>query len=101
MGSTPSTASAQPFDGGSAAAVRPFQVDFPQSDVAELRRRIVETRWPERETVSDDSQGMPLALMQEVARYWGTEYDWSSCQTTLNARPNFVTEIDGLDVHFI
>ena len=81
--------------------IRPFQVSFPQSDLAELRRRVGATRWPERETVTDDSQGVPLALMQELARYWSKEYDWSKCEAKLNAQPNFVTEIDGLDIHFI
>jgi pimeloyl-ACP methyl ester carboxylesterase len=82
-------------------AVRPFDVGFPESDLDELRRRITATRWPERETVSDDSQGVRLELMQELARYWATDYDWSKCETTLNSVPNFITEIDGLDIHFI
>jgi pimeloyl-ACP methyl ester carboxylesterase len=82
-------------------AIRPFQVDFPEADLADLRRRINATRWPERETVDDDSQGVRLELMQELARYWGTDYDWSKCEARLNALPNFITEIDGLDVHFI
>ena len=81
--------------------VRPFQVGFPETELAELRRRVNATRWPERETVSDDSQGVPLAMMQELARSWGTEYDWRECEARLNALPNFVTEIDGLDIHFI
>ena len=66
-----------------------------------MRRRILATRWPERETVTDDSQGVPLATIQELARYWGTDYDWSKCQERLNALPQFITEIDGLDIHFI
>jgi pimeloyl-ACP methyl ester carboxylesterase len=82
-------------------AIRPFQVGFPQSDLTELRRRVGAARWPERETVTDDSQGVPLALMQELARYWATDYDWSKCEAKLNAKPNFITEIDGLDIHFI
>jgi pimeloyl-ACP methyl ester carboxylesterase len=81
--------------------IRPFRVGFPAEEVADLRRRIAATRWPERETVTDDSQGVRLALMQELARYWGTDYDWRACETKLNARPNFVTELDGLDIHFI
>ena len=81
--------------------VRPFQVGFPQSDLDELRRRIIAARWPERETVTDDSQGVRLELMQQLARYWATEYDWSKCEAKLNALPNFITEIDGLDIHFI
>ena len=81
--------------------IRPFRVGFPAEEVADLRRRIAATRWPDRETVTDDSQGVRLALMQELARYWGTDYDWGACETKLNARPNFVTELDGLDIHFI
>jgi hypothetical protein len=84
-----------------AVAVRPFRVEFPKAELAELRRRIEATRWPERETVTDDSQGVPLATMQELARYWATDYDWVPCQAKLNALPHFVTEIDGLDIHFI
>jgi pimeloyl-ACP methyl ester carboxylesterase len=86
---------------GDTAAVRPFQVSFPQSDLDELRRRVQATRWPEQETVSDDSQGARLAMMQELARYWGTDYDWRACEAKLNALPNFITEVDGLDIHFI
>ena len=86
---------------GDTAAVRAFQVGFPQADIEELRGRVQATRWPERETVSDDSQGARLAMMQELARYWGTDYDWRACEAKLNALPNFITEIDGLDIHFI
>jgi pimeloyl-ACP methyl ester carboxylesterase len=86
---------------GEQTAVRPFQVGFTEAELAELRRRISATRWPERETVTDDSQGVPLATMQELARYWGTDYDWSACEAKLNAVPHFITEIDGLDIHFI
>jgi pimeloyl-ACP methyl ester carboxylesterase len=82
-------------------AVRPFAVGFPEADLAELRRRVNATRWPEREPVSDDSQGVPLAMMQDLARYWGTDYDWRPCEARLNALPNFITDIDGLDIHFI
>jgi pimeloyl-ACP methyl ester carboxylesterase len=82
-------------------AVRPFRVDFPEAELVELRRRINATRWPERETVTDDSQGVPLALMQDLARYWASEYDWRPCEAKLNALPQFITEIDGLDIHFI
>jgi hypothetical protein len=82
-------------------AVRPFQVSFPEAELAELRRRVMATRWPERETVTDDSQGVPLATIQELARCWGTDYDWSKCQERLNSLPQFITEIDGLDIHFI
>ena len=83
------------------AAIRPFHVDFSEEELTELRRRVNATRWPERETVSDDSQGVPLAMMQELARYWGSDYDWRKCEANLNALPNFITEIDGLDIHFI
>ena len=82
-------------------SVRPFRVGFPEAELTELRRRVNATRWPERETVTDDSQGMRLALMQDLTRYWGTEYDWRPCEARLNALPNFITGIDGLDIHFI
>ncbi|MGZ4929459.1 MAG: epoxide hydrolase family protein [Halobacteriota archaeon] len=81
--------------------IRPFRVDIPEEAIANLRRRIAATRWPDKETVADTSQGVPLALIQELARYWGTDYDWRKCEAKLNALPQFVTEIDGLDVHFI
>ena len=81
--------------------VRPFRVDMPEEGVADLRRRITATRWPERETVTDDSQGVPLAMMQELARYWATAYDWRKCEAKLNDLPHFTTEIDGLGIHFI
>ena len=83
------------------SAIRPFQVGFPEAELTELRRRVNATRWPERETVNDDSQGVPLATMQELARYWATDYDWSTCEARLSALPHFITEIDGLDIHFI
>jgi len=83
------------------AEIRPFHVDVPETELAELRRRINATRWPERETVADASQGVQLATMQALARYWATEYDWRKCEARINAVPNFVTEIDGLDIHFI
>ena len=82
-------------------AIRPFRVEFPGDAVDDMRRRVAATRWPEKETVGDDSQGVPLDLMQDLARYWASEYDWQSCEAKLNALPNFVTEIDGLDIHFI
>jgi Epoxide hydrolase N terminus len=86
---------------GDKAAIRPFQARFSDEDLAGLRRRINATRWPERETVDDDSQGVPLAMMQDLARYWGSDYDWRACEAKLNALPQFITEIDGLDIHFI
>jgi pimeloyl-ACP methyl ester carboxylesterase len=81
--------------------VRPFEIEFPQEALDDLRRRIAATRWPERETVGDDSQGVPLATMQELLRHWGSTYDWRACEAKLNALPNFLTEIDGLDIHFL
>jgi pimeloyl-ACP methyl ester carboxylesterase len=84
-----------------ARAIRPFHVDVPDEALAEMRRRVAATVWPERETVADSSQGVPLATMQELARYWATDYDWRTCEAKLNALPQFVTEIDGLDIHFI
>ena len=81
--------------------IRPFSVNFPQERIAELRRRIAATQWPERETVTDTSQGVQLAPMQELARYWATDYDWRKVEARLNALPQFITEIDGLDIHFI
>ena len=83
------------------AAIRPFHVNFPEAELTEMRRRINATKWPERETVTDASQGVQLATMQKLAQYWATEYDWRKCETRLNALPNFITEIDGLDIHFI
>jgi pimeloyl-ACP methyl ester carboxylesterase len=82
-------------------AIRPFQVHVPESALVDLRRRIAETRWPDKETVTDQSQGAPLAKLQELVRYWGTEYDWRKAEAKLNALPQFVTNIDGLDMHFI
>lgn len=82
-------------------AVRPFQVNVPETELAELRRRINATKWPERETVADGSQGVQLALMQALARYWATEYDWRKVEAKLNSYPQFIIEIDGLDIHFI
>jgi pimeloyl-ACP methyl ester carboxylesterase len=86
---------------GTAMDVRPFRVDIPDEALVEMRRRIAATNWPERETVADQSQGVPLAMIQELARYWATEYDWRRCEATLNVLPQFTTEIDGLDIHFI
>src|SRR6202163_1066547 len=82
-------------------AIRPFQVNVPEAELTELRRRIQATKWPERETVTDASQGVQLATMQALARYWATEYDWRKIEAKLNAVPQFITEIDGLDIHFI
>jgi pimeloyl-ACP methyl ester carboxylesterase len=81
--------------------IRPFHVDVPQEHVDDLRRRIAATRWPSKELVTDRSQGVQLATMRELARYWATGYDWRRCESRLNALPQFMTEIDGVDVHFI
>ena len=82
-------------------AIRPFHVDVPEAELTDLRRRIKATRWPDRETVADASQGVQLETMQELARYWTTEYDWRKVEARLNALPQFITEIDGVDIHFI
>ncbi len=81
--------------------IRPFHVDMPDEAIADLRRRIAATRWPTRELVADRSQGVQLATIQELARYWATDYDWRACEATLNALPQFTTQIDGQDIHFI
>src|SRR3954469_16475095 len=83
------------------SAIRPFHVDVPDEALTEMRRRIAATVWPERETAPDSSQGVQLATIQELARYWATDYDWRTCEARLNALPQFVTEIDGVDIHFI
>ncbi|HZC82927.1 MAG TPA: epoxide hydrolase, partial [Rubrobacter sp.] len=85
---------------GGDVEVRPFRVDVPEEDLEDLRRRIAATRWPDRETVPDRSQGAQLAELQELVRYWGTDYDWRKGEAQLNAWPQFITEIDGVDVHF-
>src|ERR671922_1977145 len=82
-------------------AIRPFHVNVPEAELTELRRRIDATRWPEPETVTDQSQGVQLATIQRLARHWATEYDWRKCEARLKALPQFMTEIDGLDIHFI
>jgi pimeloyl-ACP methyl ester carboxylesterase len=82
-------------------AIRQLNIDVPEAELTQLRRRINATRWPDRETVTDESQGVQLATIQELARYWATDYDWRKCETKLNALPQFMTEIDGLDIHFI
>jgi pimeloyl-ACP methyl ester carboxylesterase len=82
-------------------AVRPFHINVPEEALVDLRRRIAATRWPDRETVTDRSQGVQLATLQELVRYWGTDYDWRKAEAKLNAWPQFVTKIDGLDIHFI
>jgi pimeloyl-ACP methyl ester carboxylesterase len=98
---TAEPAGAEAQASGSSGAIRPFRVSFPDEELSDLRRRVQTTRWPQRENVPDDSQGLQLATMQALARYWATDYDWRPCEARLNALPNFVTEIDGLDIHFI
>ena len=105
----PDVASAErPFIGAKATveptsdtSIRPFQFRASDEDLADLKRRIKATRWPEKELVNDGTQGVQLALMQKLAEYWTTDYDWRRCEARLNALPNFITEIDGLDIHFI
>src|SRR5258706_5725382 len=84
-----------------ATEIRPFRVGVPEADLVDLRERVMATRWPDRETVADQSQGVQLDKIQELVRYWGTEYDWRKVEARLNALPQFVTQIDGLDIYFI
>ena len=88
-------------ESASSAEIRPLHVEVPEAEVAEMRRRIKATRLPEKEPVADFSQGVPLATIDKLTRYWGNEYNWRKCEAKLNAFPNFLTEIDGLDIHFI
>ena len=85
----------------SSTEIRPFRVDMSDEAIADLRRRIAAMRWPSKELVADRSQGVQLATIQELARYWTTDYDWRKCEAELNALPMFKTEIDGVDIHFI
>jgi pimeloyl-ACP methyl ester carboxylesterase len=87
--------------GDAGADIRPFRVHFPDEALADLKRRVLATRWPEQETVADHSQGVPLAMIRELAHHWATDYDWRKAEAKLNALPQFVTTIDGLDIHFI
>jgi pimeloyl-ACP methyl ester carboxylesterase len=92
----------QTATGSDKSAIRPFpRLEVPEAELTDLRRRIQATRWPDRETVNDASQGVRLATVQALARYWATQYDWRKCEARLNAIPQFITEIDGLDIHFI
>src|SRR4029077_1276874 len=84
-----------------ADAIRPFHLSFPGEALADFKRRIEATRWPDREIVADPSQGVQLATVQKLARYWATDYDWRKCEAKLNALPQFITQIDGVDIHFI
>ena len=100
----PADAGPIPAEPGAAAegnTIRPFRVSVPEDEVAELRRRVAATRWPDRETVADRSQGAQLVKIQQLVAYWGTGYDWRKAEAKLNALPQFITEIDGLDIHFI
>ena len=90
-----------PAPAGESDAIRPFRIDIPEADLVDLRRRVLATRWPDRETVADQSQGVQLAKLQQLARYWGTDYDWRKIEARLNALPQFVTTIDEVDIHFI
>jgi pimeloyl-ACP methyl ester carboxylesterase len=92
---------AHPAPAATSDDIRPFRVNVPEEQLVDLRRRILATRWPDRETVNDRSQGVQLAKFQELVRYWGTDYDWRKAEAKLNALPQFMTEIDGLDIHFI
>ena len=97
-----STAPTMPARGQETAGpIPPVRIVVPDEALADLRRRLGATVWPERETVGDASQGVPLAMMQDLTRYWATEYDWRRCEARLQALPHFVTEIDGLNIHFI
>src|SRR4030095_11645045 len=82
-------------------AIRPFRIKVPDADLADLRRRLLATRWPDKETVSDRSQGVQLEKLQALVRYWGTGYDWRKVEAKMNGLPQFVTNIDGVDIHFI
>ena len=81
--------------------IRPFRIDMPDDAIADLRRRVAATRWPTMELVADRSQGVQSVTTQELARYWATDYDWRACEARLNALPQFTTEIDGVNIHFI
>src|SRR5262245_26416087 len=95
------TTKVAPIQTSTDESIRPFRANIPEAELTEMRRRIKATRWPERETVTDGSQGVPLATMQELARYWATDYDWRKAEAHLNSFPQFFTKIDGLDIHFI
>ena len=95
------SAAAQTLQTHASPAIRPFRADVPQDAIDDLRRRIAMTRWPDAETVSDRAQGVQLAHFQNLVRYWGAEYDWRRGEAELNRYPQFITEIDGLDIHFV
>jgi pimeloyl-ACP methyl ester carboxylesterase len=91
----------QPAPASTGDAIRPFRIDIPEADLVDLRRRLAAVRWPDKETVTDESQGVPLATIQELVRHWQTDYDWRKIEARLNALPQFITGIDGVDIHFI
>jgi pimeloyl-ACP methyl ester carboxylesterase len=106
LGTTAAVAAASLIPANLSAAteettIRPFRINVPEEQLIDLRRRVAATRWPDPETVTDDSQGVPLATMQELARFWATDYDWRKVKARLNALPQFITQLDGLDIHFI
>ena len=101
VGASPAQAAESATRPAGDASIRKFNIDIPASALDDLRRRIAQTRWPDRETVSDTSQGVQLARLQALCDYWGNSYDWRKIETRLNALPQFITEIDGLDIHFI
>src|ERR687893_604407 len=86
---------------GEEVAVRDFHIDVPEEELVDLRQRVAATRWPSKELVEDRSQGVQLATIQELARYWVNDYDWRKAEAKLNGLPQFITEIDGVDIHFI
>jgi pimeloyl-ACP methyl ester carboxylesterase len=95
------TARLDPTASNTTAEIRPFHINVPEEQLVDLRRRLAATRWPDKELVTDQSQGVQLATVQKLARYWATDYDWRKCEAKLNALPQFITEIDGVDIHFI
>ena len=97
----PSSEEMSPTSAKHDKAIRPFRVSFPETALVDLRRRVMATRWPDREAVADASQGVQLATIEKVARYWQTDHNWRKVEAKLNALPQFVTEIDGLEIHFI
>ena len=100
-GGAVSLLTSQPAAAQAGEPIRPFRVSVPEADLVDLRRRIAATRWPTKELVADRSQGVQLATLRELARYWTTEYDWRKCEARLNALPQFKTVIDGVEIHFI
>jgi pimeloyl-ACP methyl ester carboxylesterase len=96
-----SVASSSPTSGKGDESIRPFEIHVPESELVDLRKRIADTRWPDKDPANDTSQGVPLATMQSLLKYWGNDYDWRKVEKSLNALPEFVTTIDGVDIQFI